>query len=166
MLGDMVASPPVPGTATHSERLWFGPTGWFGVLGFAVVLVIALYPVGVAPALVAGAVTLAVGLAVAAAWATRVRVADGELWAGPAHLPLTLTGEVRALDAGATREELGPRLDARAYVLLRAWARTAVRVEVADPADPTPYWLVSTRRPADLAAAITAGRERPATRAV
>jgi hypothetical protein len=49
-------------------------------------------------------------------------------------------------------------------VCLRAWARTAVRVEVLDPADPTPYWLVSTRRPDELAAAIAAGRTRPAAR--
>jgi hypothetical protein len=30
--------------------------------------------------------------------------------------------------------------------------------------DPTPYWVVSTRHPERLAAAITAGRGRPATR--
>jgi hypothetical protein len=30
-----------------------------------------------------------------------------------------------------------------------------VRVEVVDPQDPTPYWLVSTRRPDDLARALT-----------
>ena len=159
----MVDRPSPTGTATHSERLWFGPLGWLGVVGFAGVLVIALYPVGVVPAVVAGVVTLAVGIAVAVGWATRVRVADGELWAGQAHLPLHLTGRVESLDAARTREELGPRLDARAYVCLRAWARTSVRVEVLDPADPTPYWLVSNRRPDELAAAVVAGRGRPAT---
>jgi hypothetical protein len=30
-----------------------------------------------------------------------------------------------------------------------------VRVDVADDDDPTPYWLVSSRRPAALAAALT-----------
>ena len=54
------------------------------------------------------------------------------------------------------RQELGPRLDARAYVCLRAWARTGVHVVLEDPQDPTPYWLVSTRRPQDLAQALRA----------
>jgi hypothetical protein len=162
----MAASPPTSAAATYSERLWFGPTGWTAVVMFAVVLVVALYPFGTGLAVAVGVVALVAGLAVAAAWAARVRVAGGELWAGPAHLPLHLAGDVRPLDAAAAREELGPRLDARAYVCLRAWARTAVRVEVVDPADPTPYWLVSTRHPEALAAAIVAGRGRPAARDV
>lgn len=35
---------------------------------------------------------------------------------------------------------------------------TAVRVEVLDPEDPTPYWVVSTRRPMELAASLEAIR--------
>jgi hypothetical protein len=29
-----------------------------------------------------------------------------------------------------------------------------VRVDLEDPLDPTPYWLLSTRRPQELAAAL------------
>ena len=46
--------------------------------------------------------------------------------------------------------------DARAYLLLRPYLRASVRVGIDDPADPTPYWLVSTRRPERLAAALVA----------
>ena len=38
----------------------------------------------------------------------------------------------------------GVDADARAYLLLRPYLKRAVRVEIADPADPAPYWLVST----------------------
>jgi len=31
-----------------------------------------------------------------------------------------------------------------------------VRVDLNDPADPTPYWVVSSRRPTELAGAIKA----------
>jgi hypothetical protein len=41
----------------------------------------------------------------------------------------------------------GRDADARAYLLLRPYLKRAVRVEITDPADPTPYWLVSTRHP-------------------
>ena len=146
----------------YAERLWFGPLGWACVVGLEAVGAVALYPVGPGWAVAGAVVALVLGLVAAWGLATTVRVAGGELRAGAAHIPLDLLGTVRPLDAAATREELGPRLDARAYVCLRSWARTAVRVEVDDPADPTPYWLVSTRRPAALAGALTAARRRPA----
>jgi hypothetical protein len=49
-------------------------------------------------------------------------------------------------------------LDGRAYLCLRGWISPVVRVELDDPDDPTPYWLVSTRRPAQLVAALAEGR--------
>ena len=39
--------------------------------------------------------------------------------------------------------------------------KPVVRVPVEDPADPAPYWLVSSRRPDQLAAALRAGLSRP-----
>jgi hypothetical protein len=160
MLGGMIDSARTSAPAAHAERLWFGPVGWLTVLGLAGIAWIALYPVGTGAAWVAALLALAGGAVGAWALATPVRVSGGELRAGPAHIPLELLGDPLPLDRAATREELGPRLDARAYVCLRAWARTAVRVPVLDPADPTPYWLVSTRHPQRLAAAVDAGRRR------
>jgi Protein of unknown function (DUF3093) len=40
-----------------------------------------------------------------------------------------------------------------------------VEITLADPADPVPYWLVSSRRPDQLATALTAASGRPARRA-
>ena len=51
-----------------------------------------------------------------------------------------------------TRRVAGVDADARAYLLLRPYLKRAVRVEITDPADPAPYWLVSTRHPDELAA--------------
>jgi hypothetical protein len=70
-------------------------------------------------------------------------------------------GAAAALDAEATRRLAGRDADARAYLLLRPYLSRAVRIDIDDPADPTPYWLVSTRRPDRLAAALggpTGGR--------
>ncbi|MFC6344403.1 DUF3093 family protein [Nocardioides hankookensis] len=41
-------------------------------------------------------------------------------------------------------------------MLLRPYLKRAVRVEITDPADPAPYWLVATRRPEELAGALAA----------
>jgi hypothetical protein len=93
----------------------------------------------------------------------RVEVADGELVAGRARLALAAAGEVSALDRAQTRAISGPRADPAAFLLIRPYLREAVYVEVTDPAVGTPYWVVGTRRPAALAAAINSAR--PAARA-
>ena len=46
------------------------------------------------------------------------------------------------------------RLDARAWLLVRGWIPGVARITLDDPTDPTPYWLVSTRDPEGLAAAL------------
>jgi hypothetical protein len=42
-------------------------------------------------------------------------------------------------------------------MLLRSYVPTALKVEVTDPADPTPYVYLSTRSPQRLADALAAG---------
>lgn len=83
-----------------------------------------------------------------------VRVADGELFVGTAHLPLEHVGEVEVFGPKEKRKILGPRLDPAAYVIHRGWVGPVVRVRVTDEADPTPYWVFSTRQPERLAAAL------------
>lgn len=93
--------------------------------------------------------------------AARVEVKDGWLYVGRANIEVKFVGEVRALDADATRQWSGPLADARALLLLRPYRSRSVRIEIDDPDDPTPYWLVSSRRPAELAAALDLSRQTP-----
>jgi hypothetical protein len=85
-----------------------------------------------------------------------VSVRDGWFRAGRARIEAEHLGAVAALDAEETRRVAGPEADARAFLLLRPYLKRAVRVEITDPADPTPYWLVSSRRPDELARAVRA----------
>lgn len=156
-----VPGAPTAGTSSGSlfrERLWPGPLGWSFVLGFALFAFIALLPVAVSAAIVAAAVTLAGGVAVAVGTSPVVEVAGGELRVADAHIPVGALGQGRVLDQAGVRTALGPGSDARTFVCLRAWTRTAVTLTVVDPADPTPSWLVSTRRPDALLTAIRAAQ--------
>lgn len=85
----------------------------------------------------------------------RVRVADGVLHVPGARAPLTVVGAVRPLDVEQTRRLRGPTADVRAHVATRPWLPRAVQVRIDDPEDDTPYWLVGTRRPEQLAAVLT-----------
>ncbi|CAM5779785.1 DUF3093 domain-containing protein [Cellulomonas persica] len=144
-------------SSTFDEALRFGPLGWFAVAGLVVTLWIALLPVDLVLATAVAAVAAVVAVLLVVRWTPRVRVRGGELVAGRAHIPLDLLRAPRALAGAELREALGPGLDARAYVCLRGWVHSAVRVDVDDPQDPTPYWIVSTRRPDELVAALTRG---------
>jgi hypothetical protein len=105
---------------------------------------------------------LATYAALALAWggvlvhwgAARIRVTDTELLAAGRRLPRSAVGEVMALDERQARELRGPRADPAAYMLIRPYLKTAVYVEVTDLAGTEPYWLIGTRHPGQLAAAL------------
>ena len=80
-----------------------------------------------------------------------------DLRVGNAALPTrTITG-VRALSRTGIVALRGPDADARLFVELRPWAaRDAVLIEIADPTDPHPAWLVTTRHPDRLQAVLAA----------
>ena len=76
------------------------------------------------------------------------------LRAGKAVLLAGHISRARALDAATAHRLLGPGLRADAVLSLRPWIKTAVQIEVDDPKDTTPYWVVATRRPLELVAAL------------
>jgi hypothetical protein len=84
----------------------------------------------------------------------QVCVRDGVLYAGPAHVPLSQLGVPEALDKDATRRVHGVDADARAFLVTRPYISRSVKVPVDDPRDPAPYWLISSRHPRQLAAAL------------
>jgi hypothetical protein len=133
-------------------RWWVQGTMLVATLWLA--LVVAL-PAAVAWACTAVALALLAGLLVSYGNA-RVSVAEGWFRAGRARIEGEHLGAVAALDPEETRRIAGPEADARAYLLLRPDLKRAVRVEITDPADPAPYWLVSSRHPDELARAVEA----------
>lgn len=85
-----------------------------------------------------------------------IEVDDDTLRCGKARIERSFIARAEAFEGAEAFAERGVRLDARAWLLLRGWIPGVVRITLDDPADPTPYWLVSTRRPRELAAALTA----------
>jgi hypothetical protein len=94
---------------------------------------------------------------------TVIEVSSGELRAGAATLPLAIAGEVVPLDETQAEALRGPRADPRAFMLIRPYLKLAVYIEVIGEHQDRPYWLIGSRRPAELAAAIE--RSRPQARA-
>ncbi|WP_406374799.1 DUF3093 domain-containing protein [Streptomyces sp. NBC_00647] len=149
----------------YEERLT-APRSWW-VISFLVGLAMALVflPFGTLPtlgALVGGTAVAAV--AASAYGSIRIRVVGDSLIAGDARIPVAALGDAEILDQEEARAWRTHKADTRAFMLLRSYIPTALRVQVTDPADPTPYLYLSTREPERLVAALEAVRAsaRPA----
>jgi hypothetical protein len=110
---------------------------------------------------------LAIGVAVyaiiliAAYSRTRtVTVTDDAFTYGTAILETEFIGAVSAFTGQAARAERGLNLDARAWTSFKAFFDGVVKIELTDPDDPTPYWLVSSRNPLALAEALRSVRKK------
>lgn len=138
----------------YRERLW---PAWWVFLSTALVVpasLLVFLPISVPAGIATAVVVYGAILAVLVGTTPVIEVTDGELRAGRARLPRAVIGGVRVARDADARAERGVRLDARAWLLLRGWVDGVVRVELDDPSDPTPYWLLSSRRPEELAAAL------------
>jgi hypothetical protein len=156
-VSDDASAPVVPALApTYRERLWVPWWGWLLVVALAAMLGIAYgYAIHAWIGWLMFAVVTGVGGWGLLVLAVRVVVDETGLRVGRVVLEGEHLGDVLALDRQAAVRLRGRDADARAFVVLRAWVKTAIRLDVADDRDPTPYWFVSTRHPARLAAAIT-----------
>jgi hypothetical protein len=144
----------------YREKLW--PTPWIYVVSLLLVpaSILVLAPVSLPAGIATGVILYVAVIAALTTTSPVIEVHEGTLRAGRAEISLDLTGEaVPAFDADA-RIERGTGLDARAFLVIRGWVQPVVRVPIVDPRDPVPYWLLSSRRPKELAAAIN-GSRRP-----
>ena len=146
----------------YRERLHV-PLAWW-LLAVPTVLIIGAtiyaglswpWPVVIVGGLAAGCAALLIALGLGS-----VEVGDGALRAGSAALPLTAITEVIALGERQSTRLRGPRADPAAHLYSRPYLKESVYVAI-DPtalatqsASTAPYWLIGTRHPAELAAAI------------
>ena len=112
---------------------------------------------GIIPPLVIGMLAVIVGAFLGHWSAATIEVTGNVLRAGNDTLALSEAGQVLALDERQAAQLRGPKGDPAARLLLRPYLKRAVYVGLAEPAEGVPYWLVATRHPEALAAAIEAG---------
>lgn len=150
-------------TAPYEERLTAPRSWWLISFLVGVSFALILLPFGTLPLLggLVGGTTVAAVMA-SSYGSVRIRVVGGSLIAGEAKIPVTALGDAEVLEGEEARAWRTYKADTRSFMLLRAYIPTALRVEVTDPADPTPYLYLSTRDPQRLAQALEAAREAAA----
>ena len=145
---------PSPDPPLYREKLTPSFGVWllvlvFGLSSFAVVAPINLVVGVLVGVLAAGALGLSLYSS-----APVIEVTEERLQVGRASIEREFVGTVEIFRGEAVRVAAGPDMDGRAYMNFRPWVSPLARLEITDPADPTPYWLTNTRHPEALAAAL------------
>ena len=127
------------------------------LLAFPMIL-LASAPFGWSLALVLASAVTASILTVAVLLSPLIVVDENRLLAGHIAIPVVALGKAQVLEGEAVRQQLGPKLDARSQRVIRGEIKSALKIEVIDESDPTPYLLITTRNPEELASALLANR--------
>lgn len=140
----------------YSERMW-APVWWW-LIGAAIVisLVVAVgaWSGPVIGGVFAGVVTALVAWALLAAGSVRTVVDEKGLSVGRARIEWRWLDRARGLDAATMNSVMHSSHQVGSYLVTRPWMRSGVVVRLADPADPHPAWIISTRHPDELARVI------------
>jgi hypothetical protein len=115
-------------------------------------LVIAVWAaIGNQPALITWVASTLLLLLIVQKSALTIAVDESELRAGPAHIELKYIGRATALDSKEMGQLRTRDADPASFLIFRFWRSTGVKVELNDPRDQTPYWLITSKRNTELA---------------
>ena len=83
-----------------------------------------------------------------------IHIDESFLYVGQAKIERTYIGSAIALNNAELKLIRTRDADPSAYLAIRFWASKAVKVEVSDNRDATPYWLISSKNPQRLVEAL------------
>jgi Protein of unknown function (DUF3093) len=137
------------------ERLTVPIMWWVlaGLFSLSVLLAVGFY-LGPVWGVGTCAASFLVAAAIFGSAAIVITVDASQICVGRASIEHSYIAACRSLSAEETRRRAGVEADARAHLVLRPYIKTAVEITLDDQDDPVPYWLVSTRHPQRLAAAM------------
>ncbi|MDR6891266.1 DUF3093 domain-containing protein [Falsarthrobacter nasiphocae] len=127
---------------------------WTFCAVFASAWILVFQPVSLGLGVVVGAAIFAALGIILIVTTPEVVVTESRVRAGRASIEPRHLARPEALGPEAATKARGTEFNALSYQCLRGWIQPLVRVQVVDPQDPTPSWLISSRRPNELAAAL------------
>ncbi|NQW74938.1 MAG: DUF3093 domain-containing protein [Candidatus Planktophila sp.] len=114
-------------------------------------LVVAVWAaIGNQPAFITWVVSTVLIVLIALKSSLVLEIDESELRAGTAHIGLNYVGKATALDSKEMGRLRTRDADPASYLIFRFWRSTGVKVEINDPRDQTPYWLITSKRNAEL----------------
>jgi Protein of unknown function (DUF3093) len=138
----------------YREKLW--PSPWLFIATALVIpaSLLVFLPISIPAGIVSAAILYGGSVGLLIFGSPVIGVTGSTFVAGRSQLPLTVVSSVTGYSGVEAQLERGQRLDARAWLVIRGWISPIVKIQLLDVNDPTPYWIVSTRHPDAVIAAI------------
>ncbi|MFM7491850.1 MAG: DUF3093 family protein [Actinomycetota bacterium] len=77
--------------------------------------------------------------------------ANGEiLTVGRAHIDKQYLGDAKVLTRDEMTSALREGFNPSAYYAIRFWIKSGIKIEIEDSRDPTPFWIVTCKKTAEL----------------
>lgn len=151
-----VPDAPSAGTpAVFQERLWPNLWMWIIAAGISGAGILVFAPISLPAGYTAAGVLFTIMAVLLVLSTPTIVVTRDALTVGRATIERRFVGDVEAFRGKDATAERGTRLNGLAYLCIRGWIDPVVRIGITDPSDRTPYWLASSRRPEELAAALS-----------
>ncbi|TLM72571.1 DUF3093 domain-containing protein [Pseudarthrobacter sp. NamB4] len=149
------STPSTGGTVVYREKLW--PNVWIWIIsaGVAGAGILVFAPISATAGYTAAVVLFAIIAILLILSTPSIVVTESTLTVGRATIERRFVGAAQSFRGEEATAERGVRLNGLAYLCIRGWIDPVVKIDITDPSDPTPYWLASSRRPNELAAALS-----------
>jgi len=122
---------------------------------FMLSLVVSIWAaLGNNPAIISLAIVTAALVSIYFSTPLIIEVDQHELRVGKAHIELGFIGGVLDLDNDAIRLVRTRDANPNAFLAIRFWVSTGVKISINDLRDPTPYWLISCKNGSGLIKAV------------
>ena len=139
------------GVALYQEKIRWPIWLWAFILFMAATLDLAIWAaLSLKVTIISGIFLLALIIYSFIASTLWVTVTKGWLIVGPAAIERAYLHNFQALIGSDLRSARGMNGDPAAYLEIRFWSKDGARMDIRDPKDQTPYWLISTNRAKEL----------------
>jgi len=89
---------------------------------------------------------------IAIAMRSTITLDSEELRIDRAHIEIKYLGSATVVDSQTMRLLRTRDADPAAYLAIRFWISKGIKITIVDPRDPTPYWLITSKRGEEIAA--------------
>lgn len=138
----------------YTERVLPKWSSFIPVIGVFPAIWLTFLPINELAGAVSGLVSTVLIVFVMIAKSAKILITSETLEVSNASIERKHISAVEVVSKGEAFAARGRELDPRAWFHFQGSIETLVRVKLSDPADPTPYWLFSTRNPEQVKEAL------------
>ncbi len=140
------------GAPIFQEKLSWSWWLWSFAIFMAGSLSLAIWAaLGISGALIVSAIQLVILFIAEQKSSLKITLTKGWLLVGPAAIERAFIHNFVPLDFKEFKRVRGVDADPASYLQIRFWVSNAIKIDLRDPKDRTPYWLISTNRANELA---------------